>query len=81
MENENQAPNTGTELFKVGTLVSIRDTNYHRVRIVELRGRLGPNGAMVYRIRLRKKPRPSYVEVLESQLSLAAPSSSRTTTQ
>ena len=29
-------------------------------------GPLGPNGARVYRIQVRKKPRPAYIEVLEA---------------
>lgn len=39
-------------------------------RIVELRGPLGPKGMLVYRVRLRKKPKPVYVEVREDQLEL-----------
>ena len=39
-------------------------------RIVELRGPLGPGGVQVYRILLRKKPRPAYVEVLEEQIEV-----------
>ena len=57
-----------TEPFKVGTLVKIRNSGYGRARIAEFRGALGPNGARVYRVRVRKKPRPAYIEVLEEQL-------------
>lgn len=39
-------------------------------RIVELRGPLGPNGMQVYRVLLRKKPKPAYVEVREDQLEM-----------
>jgi hypothetical protein len=39
-------------------------------RIVELRGPLGPNGMQVYRVLLRKKPKPTYVEVREDQLEI-----------
>lgn len=39
-------------------------------RIVDLRGPLGPNGMQVYRILLRKKPKPVYVEVREDQLEM-----------
>jgi hypothetical protein len=39
-------------------------------RIVELRGPLGPKGMLVYRVLLRKKPKPAYVEVREDQLEL-----------
>jgi hypothetical protein len=41
-------------------------------RIVELRGPLGPNGMQVYRVLLRKKPKPTYVEVREDQLEIIA---------
>jgi hypothetical protein len=57
-----------TEPLKVGAIVRIRNSGYGRARVVEFRGPLGPNGARVYRIRVRKKPRPAYIEVLEDQL-------------
>ena len=37
-------------------------------RVVEARGPLGPKGALVFRIRLRRRPRPAYVEVLGEQM-------------
>lgn len=53
-------------IFEYGQLVKLT----HAVspvtgRVVEWRGPLGPQGAQVYRVRLRRK---FYVEVLESQL-------------
>ena len=54
--------------LKVGDLVKIRHSNYRRARIVELRGPLGPGGAEVFRVRIRRKPKPAYVEVLADQL-------------
>ena len=54
--------------LKVGDLVKIRHSDYRRARIVELRGPLGPGGAEVYRVRVRRKPTPAYVEVLADQL-------------
>lgn len=57
-----------TEPLKIGTIVRIRNSDYGRARIVEYRGPLGPNGARVYRIQVRKKPHPAYIEVLEEQL-------------
>ncbi len=57
-----------TEPLKIGTLVRIRNSGYGRARVVEFRGPLGPNGARVYRVRVRKKPRPAYIEVREDQL-------------
>lgn len=56
------------EPLKIGTIVRIRDSGYKRGRIVEFRGPLGPKGARVYRIRVRKKPQPAYIEVLEEQI-------------
>jgi hypothetical protein len=55
-------------LFKVGALVSIRHSGFRRGRIVELRGPLGPGGAQIYRVRVRRKPSPAYIEVREDQL-------------
>lgn len=57
-----------TEPLRIGTIVRIRDSGYGRAQIVEFRGPLGPNGARVYRVLVRKKPQPSYIEVLEDQL-------------
>ena len=54
--------------FQVGDWVSIKNSMYKRVRIAGYRGALGPKGARVYSIRLEKKPRPVYVEVMEDQL-------------
>ena len=62
------AANNHTEHFKVGAIVRIRKSGYGRGKIVEYRGPLGPKGARVYRIQVRKKPHPAYIEVLEEQL-------------
>ncbi|MBV9126415.1 MAG: hypothetical protein JO112_23960 [Planctomycetes bacterium] len=59
-----------TEPLKIGTIVRIRDSGYGRARVVEFRGPLGPNGARVYRIQVRRKPRPAYIEVVEDQLEV-----------
>ncbi len=37
-------------------------------RIAELRGPLGTGGASVYRVRVRRKPTVSYIELLGDQL-------------
>ena len=63
--------NNAGEPLKIGTLVKIRDSGYGPARIVEYRGPLGPGGARIYRIRVRKKPRPAYIEVREDQLEQA----------
>jgi hypothetical protein len=55
------------EPLKVGHLVTIRNSRFKRARIVELRGALGPGGKQVYRV--RRKPTPAYIEVLEDQLA------------
>jgi hypothetical protein len=54
--------------LKPGDLVEIRYSGGQRGRIVEFRGALGPNGANIYRIRVRRKPKAIYVELPEDQL-------------
>jgi hypothetical protein len=56
--------------LKLGDLVKIRHSGWQRGRIVELRGPLGPNGAQIYRVLVRRKPKPAYIEVREDQLDL-----------
>ena len=63
------APNL-TEPLKSGTVVRIRDSGYHRAKIAEYRGPLGPKGARVYRVLVQSKPRHVYIEVLEDQLEV-----------
>jgi hypothetical protein len=54
-------------LFQVGDRVKILHSDW-RGPIVEFRGPLGPGGALVYRVRIARKPKPSYIEVREDQL-------------
>jgi hypothetical protein len=54
--------------FKIGQRVRVRLTNGVTGRVIEYRGPLGPNGAEIYRLRLRGGRYPSYVEVREDQL-------------
>ncbi len=54
----------------IGTTVKIRNSGYGPARIVEYRGAIGPKGAKVYRLRVRKKPKPAYIEVLEDQIEM-----------
>ena len=61
--------------IKVGDRVKILSPGGMTGRVVELRGPLGPKGAQVYRIQLRGKPKPAYIEVVEEQLE-AIPASS-----
>ena len=55
--------------FKLGERVKLR-LSESSGQIVELRGPLGPGGAEIYRVRVRGKPRPAYIEVREDQLVL-----------
>jgi hypothetical protein len=59
---------TGVPSLKLGDYVKIRHSGWPRGRIVELRGPLGPNGAQIYRVIVRGKPKPLYIEVREDQL-------------
>jgi hypothetical protein len=56
--------------LKNGTLVKIRNSGYRQGKIVEFRGLLGPGGAPIYRVLVRGKPNPAYIEVREDQLEL-----------
>ena len=58
-----------TEPLKDGTYVKILNSGYHRARIAECLGPLGPKGARVYRVLVLKKPR-THIEVLEEQLEV-----------
>jgi hypothetical protein len=59
-------------LLKLGDRVLIRHSSGLSGRVVELRGPLGPRGAQIYRVRVRKKPTPAYIEVREDQLEVVA---------
>ena len=59
-----------TEPLKIGTVVKILNSGYHRAKIAEFRGPLGPKGARVYRVLVQRKPRRVYIEVLEDQLEV-----------
>jgi hypothetical protein len=39
-------------------------------KIVEWRGPLGPGGVQVYRVLVRRKPEPKYIELMEDQLEV-----------
>jgi hypothetical protein len=54
--------------FQVGDRVKIRYSDW-RARIVEFRGPLGPGGAFVYRVRVPHKPKPTYIELPEDELT------------
>ncbi len=52
--------------FSLGDRVEI--IRFGPGKIIELRGPLGPDGALVYRVLYRRKPNAGYIEVLGSQL-------------
>lgn len=56
--------------LKLGDYVRILHTAYPRARIVELRGPLGPGGAQIYRVRVGRKRKPTFLEVRADQLQL-----------
>jgi hypothetical protein len=56
--------------LKVGDRVKIKYHPALRTRIVELRGALGPSGVQIYGVRIRHKPKPTYVELREDRLKV-----------
>jgi hypothetical protein len=69
-ELENEKP---VALLKLGDRVKIRLSGGLSGKIVELRGALGPGGAQIYRVLVRRKPEPKYIELREDQLVLIHP--------
>jgi hypothetical protein len=67
------SPSASIPHFKLGDRVRILHSSYPPARIEELRGPLGPGGAQVYRVRIRRKPRSIYIELLGDQLELIPP--------
>jgi hypothetical protein len=65
--------NTSAQTLKLGDRVKILHSGGMRGRIVELRGPLGPGGVQVYRVRVRRKPKSTEIEVREDQLELLPP--------
>jgi hypothetical protein len=63
-------PPKATDLLKIGDRVRIRHYDGQEGRIVEFRGPLGPGGARIYRVRIQRKPTPTYIELREDQLEL-----------
>ena len=61
------------EPLHVGTFVKLHYSDYKRVKIVEYRGPLGPGGMRIYRVLVRRKPKPSYIEVREDQIEVIPP--------
>ena len=69
-ERSNVTPQNLAEPLKDGTYVRIVNSGFHRARIAEYLGPLGPKGARIYRVLVQKKPRPVYIEVREDQLEV-----------
>jgi hypothetical protein len=57
-------------LVNIGDVVKILHVSDLRGRVVEFRGALGSGGMPVYRVGVRKKPKPSYIEVRADQLEV-----------
>lgn len=76
---------TLSHLFQVGDRVAILHSAGLRGRIVEARGPLGPGGMLIYRVRVPRKPKPTYIELGADQLAavltppVVGPSPLRTT--
>jgi hypothetical protein len=58
--------------LKPGDQVEILNSAYPKARIVELRGPLGPNGMLIYRVRIggKKSRKPTFIELREDQLQV-----------
>jgi hypothetical protein len=68
--------NNGGEPLKVGARVKILHSGFKPGKIVEFRGPLGPGSARIYRVKVRGKPYPAYIEVREDQLEVLPDTSS-----
>ncbi len=53
--------------YKVGQLVKIRHS-LGKAEIIEVRGPLGPGGMTVYRVSVKRWPRPAVMEVNADQI-------------
>ncbi len=59
--------------FKGCDKVRIKNYAGNVGKIVEYRGPLGPGGAPVYRVQVKRKPNISYIELLGSQIEVVSP--------
>jgi hypothetical protein len=57
-------------MLQIGARVKIPNLGGQIGKIVEFRGGLGPKGARIYRVLLRRKPRRDYIELRDDQLEL-----------
>ncbi len=65
-----QMPETIARPFKIGDRVRFLHSPTLRGRVVEFRGPLGPGGAEVYSVLLRRRPSRAYIEVLGEQIEV-----------
>jgi hypothetical protein len=73
MEILTMATEKASPTFKVGDMVKIKHSGFKRAKIIELRGPLAPGGVEVYRVIVRRRPSPVYIEVREDQITLLPP--------
>jgi hypothetical protein len=57
-------------MLQMGAWVKIPNLGGQIGKIVEFRGKLGPNGAPIYRVLLRRKPRRDYIELRDDQMEV-----------
>jgi hypothetical protein len=57
-------------LLEIGARVKIKNLGGQIGKIVEFRGALGPKGASIYRVLIRRKPRRDYIELRDDQMEL-----------
>jgi hypothetical protein len=72
-EDVTMAEKKVSQALKVGDTVKIHHYGIPRGKIVELRGPLAPGGKEVYRVIVRRKPKPMYIEVIEDEVELIPP--------
>jgi hypothetical protein len=58
------------QMLQIGARVKIPKLGGQIGKIVEFRGGLGPKGARIYRVLLRRKPRRDYIELRDDQMEL-----------
>jgi hypothetical protein len=56
--------------LKVGDMVKLRHSGIKRAKIVEWWGPLAPGGKQAYRVMVRRKPKPVYIDLTEDQVEL-----------
>lgn len=61
---------TALREFQLGDRVKILRSGNLRGRIVELRGNLGPEGVPIYRVRVQRTPKPTYIELRGDQIEV-----------